>query len=80
MVDGIYDVELTSMYPHHEKSYYYDLALFLRHAEDNWKVDKASELMNEETTVNDCLRIAGILAMGVNRDDLLALNRGKHTM
>ena len=36
--------------------------------------------MNEETTVNDCICIAGILATNVNRDYLLSLNRGKHMM
>jgi len=76
----MYDIDLTSMYPNREKLYFYDLPVFLRHAEDNWKVDNASELMNEKTTVNDCIRIAGILTMEVNRDDLLSLNRGKHTM
>ena len=80
MKEAIYDIDVTSMFPHDEKVYFYGLSVFMRHAEDNWKVDKASELMNKETTVNDCICIAGILAMDVNRDDLLSLNRGKHTM
>ena len=80
MKDAIYDVDVTSMFPTVEKVYFYGLSVFMRHAEEYWKVDKASELINQETTVNDCIRIAGILAMDVNRDDLLSLNRGKHTL
>jgi len=80
MIDAIYDMDVTFLFPNVEKTNFYGLSVFMRHAEDNWKVDKASELMNEETTVNDCICIAGILAMNVNRDDLLSLNRGKHTM
>jgi hypothetical protein len=60
-----------------ELVYYYNYHDFLHHASETWKVDKAAANKKNLPTVNDKLRIFGILGMECNRDDVLKLAHGK---
>ncbi len=56
---------------------FYHYNNFLLHASQNWKIDQTARNKRNLPTVNDHLRIFGILSMERNRDDVMKLARGK---
>ena len=75
--------DIRLLYPKTAKTakvFVLSLADYMAHATEHYKVDKAATEERLLATVNDKLRLAGILALHNNRDDTIKLGRGKGTV